>query len=70
MHVELDISGSKLSYIAGDHVAIFPVNDAQLVERVGELLQVDLHTVITLANIDCKLVGILDWSLFMLCSSL
>ena len=55
MHVELDISGSKLSYIAGDHVAIFPVNDARLVDRIGELLQVDLHTVITLANIDRKL---------------
>lgn len=54
MHMELDISGSKLSYVAGDHVAIFPVNDPQLVERVGELLQVDLDAVITLASIDRK----------------
>ena len=52
MHVELDISGSRLNYVAGDHLAIFPVNDPQLVERVGELLDVDLGTVFTLTSTD------------------
>ena len=54
MHVEMDISGSKLSYLAGDHVAVFPVNNPTLVERVGELLDTDLDTVITLTNVDGK----------------
>ena len=52
MHVELDISGSRLNYVAGDHLAIFPVNDPKLVERVGELLNVDLDTVFSLSSID------------------
>ena len=54
MHIELDTTGSKLSYVAGDHVAIYPVNDPQQVERVGELLSVDLDTVFTLANVDSE----------------
>lgn len=52
MHVEMDITGSKLSYTAGDHVAIFPQNNLQLVKRIGELLETDLDTVITLTNMD------------------
>ena len=52
MHIEMDITGSKLSYVAGDHVAIFPSNDPQLVNRIGELLDVDLDTVFTLTNVD------------------
>lgn len=52
MHVEMDISGSRLNYVAGDHLAIFPSNDPQLVERIGELLDVDLNTVFSLTNID------------------
>lgn len=56
MHVELDISGSKLSYVAGDHVAIFPVNDPQLVQRIGDLLRVDLDAIITLSSIDREFV--------------
>ncbi len=54
MHIEMDITGSKLSYIAGDHVAIFPVNNAERVERIGELLAADLDTVISLTNVDGK----------------
>lgn len=56
MHIELEISGSKLSYVAGDHVAIFPINNPQLVERIGELLQTDLDTIVTLTNVDRELV--------------
>ena len=52
MHVELDIVGSKLSYVAGDHMAIFPINDSQLVERIGELLETPLDTIFTLTNVD------------------
>ena len=52
MHIEMDITGSRLSYVAGDHVAIFPSNDPQLVNRIGELLAVDLDTVFTLTNVD------------------
>nr|CAG4646082.1 EOG090X027R [Macrothrix elegans] len=52
MHIELDISSSKLRYDAGDHVAVYPVNDPELVNRFGELLSVDLDTPISLVNID------------------
>ena len=52
MHVEMDISGSRLNYVAGDHLAIFPSNDPELVEKIGELLDVDLNTVFSLTNID------------------
>ncbi|RWS20774.1 NADPH--cytochrome P450 reductase-like protein, partial [Leptotrombidium deliense] len=53
MHIELNISGSKLSrYEAGDHVAIYPKNDQSLVDKIGQLLNVDLDSVITLNNLD------------------
>ena len=48
----MDIANSKLSYVAGDHVAIFPCNDSSDVDRIGELLQVDLDTVFSLTNVD------------------
>ena len=59
MHIELDITGSNLTYIAGDHVAILPENNPELVCRIGELLGVDLDTVFSLTNIDggCGLSG-------------
>ena len=52
MHIEFDISGSKLRYDAGDHVAVFPVNDAEIVEKLGARLNVDLGTIFTLTNLD------------------
>ncbi|KAH3886012.1 NADPH--cytochrome P450 reductase-like [Dreissena polymorpha] len=52
MHIEFDISGSKIRYEAGDHVAIFPKNDTAVVEKIGKRLGVDLDTVITLTNVD------------------
>lgn len=52
MHIELDITGSKIRYEAGDHVAVYPMNDEQLVEKIGKLLNVNLETVITLKNLD------------------
>merc|ERR1712127_232166 len=52
MHIELDLSDSRLRYDAGDHVALYPTNDQELVDRFRELLNVDLDTVISLVNVD------------------
>ncbi|XP_037533313.1 P450 (cytochrome) oxidoreductase b [Nematolebias whitei] len=52
MHLELDITGSKIRYESGDHVAVFPTNDSDLVNRLGEVLGVDLDVVISLNNLD------------------
>ncbi|XP_051963071.1 NADPH--cytochrome P450 reductase-like [Xyrauchen texanus] len=52
MHLELDITGSKIRYESGDHVAVYPINDNAIVNRVGEILGVDLDTVISLNNLD------------------
>lgn len=54
MHIELDITGSKIRYDSGDHVAVYPVNSPELVERLGKRLEVDLDVVFTLTNIDGK----------------
>lgn len=52
MHIELDITNSKMRYDSGDHVAIYPQNDEALVTRIGELLNVNLDTVVSLINLD------------------
>ncbi|XP_013384420.1 NADPH--cytochrome P450 reductase [Lingula anatina] len=52
MHIELDITGSRIRYEAGDHVAVFPTNDPQLVEALGTRLGVDLDQVMSLNNVD------------------
>uniref|UniRef100_A0A5K3EX69 Flavodoxin-like domain-containing protein n=1 Tax=Mesocestoides corti TaxID=53468 RepID=A0A5K3EX69_MESCO len=39
--LELSLSGSGIKYTAGDHVAVFPQNSKELVERLCDLLQVD-----------------------------
>ncbi|XP_053950395.1 NADPH--cytochrome P450 reductase isoform X1 [Anastrepha ludens] len=52
MHIELDISGSKMRYDAGDHVAMYPINDSELVEKLGKLCNADLNTVFSLINTD------------------
>ncbi|MBN3271198.1 NCPR reductase, partial [Polyodon spathula] len=52
MHLELDISASKIRYDSGDHVAVYPINDTTLVNKIGEILDVDLDTVISLNNLD------------------
>jgi len=54
MHIELDIENSKIRYDAGDHVAIYPVNDAEQVVKLGKLLDADLETIVTLTNTDGK----------------
>ena len=35
LHIELDITGSRLRYEAGDHVAIYPQNDPLIVNEIG-----------------------------------
>lgn len=52
MHVEFDLEGSKMRYEAGDHLAVYPVNDTDLVERLGKLCNADLDTVFSLINTD------------------
>ncbi|XP_015598428.1 NADPH--cytochrome P450 reductase isoform X2 [Cephus cinctus] len=52
MHIEFDIEGSTMRYEAGDHLAVYPVNNSELVNKIGEVCQVDLDTVITLTNTD------------------
>merc|ERR1712209_272989 len=48
MHVEIGLEESRIRYEAGDHVAIYPTNDVQLVNRIGQFLEVDLDTVFTM----------------------
>ncbi|XP_030377483.1 NADPH--cytochrome P450 reductase [Scaptodrosophila lebanonensis] len=52
MHIELNIDGSKMRYDAGDHVAMYPINDKSLVEKLGQLCNADLDTVFSLINTD------------------
>ncbi|KAK3930967.1 NADPH--cytochrome P450 reductase [Frankliniella fusca] len=52
MHLEFDIEGSKMRYDAGDHLALYPVNHTELVNKLGKLLDADLDTAITLTNTD------------------
>lgn len=52
MHVELDLEGSKMRYEAGDHVAVYPVNDTDLVERLGKACGANLDTIFSLINTD------------------
>lgn len=39
-------------YDAGDHVAVYPINDQTLVSRLCELVNEDPEKVITLTNVD------------------
>lgn len=52
MHIEISIAGSKIRYEAGDHIAVYPTNDPNMVAKFGKLLDVDLDTIITLKNLD------------------
>ena len=39
-------------YESGDHVAVYPVNDSEVVEAIGTRLGVDLGTCFTVTNVD------------------
>ncbi|XP_025834314.1 NADPH--cytochrome P450 reductase isoform X2 [Agrilus planipennis] len=51
-HIEFNIEGSKMRYDSGDHVAVYPINDTELVEKLGKLTSTDLETIFTLTNTD------------------
>uniref|UniRef100_A0AC35FPF0 NADPH--hemoprotein reductase n=1 Tax=Panagrolaimus sp. PS1159 TaxID=55785 RepID=A0AC35FPF0_9BILA len=51
-HIEFNIEGSRIRYEAGDHLAVFPTNDSELVEKLGKLLDANLGTVFKLINTD------------------
>jgi NADPH-ferrihemoprotein reductase len=52
LHIELDIKDTRIRYDAGDHVAIYPKNDENLVNRIGDLLNINLDTIFTLKALD------------------
>jgi len=52
LHIELDITGSRIRYDAGDHVAVYPVNNTDLVNLIGDKLEIDLDQVFTMTNVD------------------
>ncbi|XP_029076443.1 NADPH--cytochrome P450 reductase isoform X1 [Monodon monoceros] len=52
MHLELDISDSKIRYESGDHVAVYPANDSALVNQIGKILGADLDVIMSLNNLD------------------
>uniref|UniRef100_UPI00398F6047 NADPH--cytochrome P450 reductase-like isoform X2 n=1 Tax=Pristiophorus japonicus TaxID=55135 RepID=UPI00398F6047 len=52
MHLELDISGSKIRYESGDHVAVIPTNDSTIVNEISKILNSDLDVIFSLKNLD------------------
>ncbi|KAG1406309.1 hypothetical protein G6F60_003018 [Rhizopus arrhizus] len=54
LHIEIDISGTNLSYQTGDHVAIWPTNNEVEVNRLAQVLglQHKLDTVIHVESLD------------------
>lgn len=49
-------------YESGDHVAVFPTNDSALVNKLGQILGVDLDVVISLNNLDGGTLKYLDFN--------
>ena len=54
LHMEVDISGSNLSYTTGDHIAVWPTNPGREVERFLRVLRLEdkRHTVISVKGLD------------------
>lgn len=52
LHIELNTKGSGIRYTAGDHVAIYPRNSPELVEKLGQRLGIDLDEIMTMTAID------------------
>ncbi|KAA0203362.1 hypothetical protein HAZT_HAZT006678, partial [Hyalella azteca] len=52
LHIELDITDSKIRYDAGDHVAVYSCNNPELVEGLCSMLGKDPDTVFMLTNLD------------------
>ena len=54
LHMEVDISGSNLSYTSGDHIAVWPTNAGKEVDRFLNVLNAGekRNTVITVKGLD------------------
>ncbi|KAG0003740.1 NADPH-cytochrome P450 reductase [Entomortierella chlamydospora] len=54
LHMEVDISGSGITYQTGDHIAVWPVNAEHEVEKLARVLGLTdkLDTIITVSNTD------------------
>ena len=54
LHMEIDISGSNLSYQTGDHIAVWPTNSGKEVDRFIDVLgkSEKRHTVISVKALD------------------
>uniref|UniRef100_A0A8D8PWZ1 NADPH--cytochrome P450 reductase n=1 Tax=Cacopsylla melanoneura TaxID=428564 RepID=A0A8D8PWZ1_9HEMI len=52
MHIEFDISDSKLRYDTGDHLALYARNQSDSLARLGKLTDSDLDQIISLVNTD------------------
>lgn len=56
IHMELDITGSGIEYETGDHVAVWPMNAEQDVERLLKILGLweKRDTIVSVESIDRK----------------
>ncbi|KAJ9631124.1 NADPH-cytochrome P450 reductase [Exophiala oligosperma] len=54
LHMEIDVSGSGLSYTTGDHIAVWPTNAGMEVDRFLKTFGLDgkRHTVINMKGLD------------------
>ncbi|CAD5221670.1 unnamed protein product [Bursaphelenchus xylophilus] len=52
LHVEFKVDSTRIRYEAGDHLGIFPTNDSSLVDKIGQILDVNLETIFKLINVD------------------
>jgi NADPH-ferrihemoprotein reductase len=54
LHMEIDVSGSNLSYTTGDHIAVWPTNAGKEVDRFFKILNLTdkRHTVISVKGLD------------------
>lgn len=52
MHIEFDIEDSKMRYDSGDHLAVYPINNTELVEKIGKLCEKNLDSIFSLINTD------------------
>jgi len=52
LHIEVDIDGSRIRYDAGDHIAVYPTNNKELVDKLADLLAIDMDQVFTMTNVD------------------
>lgn len=52
LFLSFDIANSRIRYETGDHVAVYPVNDPSLVQRLGDRLGIDLDQGFYLDSLD------------------